>query len=51
MEMQGEQYHEMLSLAINKGKLYRLSTVATNKRWQEAAGDLQEHALFSPKGF
>lgn len=52
MEMQGEQYHEMLSLAINKGKLYRLSTVATNKRWPKRQ-ELYKNIMlsFSPKGF
>ena len=52
MEMQGEQYHEMLSLAINKGKLYRLSTVATNKRWPKRQEIYKNIMLsFSPKGF
>ena len=52
MEMQGEQYHEMLSLAINKGKLYRLSTVAKNTRWNKRQ-ELYKNIMlsFSPKGF
>lgn len=33
VELKGEMYHELLTLSINRGKLYRLSAVATNKRW------------------
>jgi len=33
LELKGDTYHELLALSINRGKLYRVSTVATNKRW------------------
>jgi len=32
-ELKGEKYHELLALSINRGKLFRVSAVATNKRW------------------
>merc|ERR1719213_925789 len=33
LELEGPQYHEYLLLGINRGKLFRVTTVATNKRW------------------
>ena len=51
MEMQGEQYHEMLSLAINRGKLYRLSTVAKNTRWNKRQELYKNIMSLPPKGF
>ena len=32
-ELQGDLYHELLSLTINRGKLFRLNTVTSNKKW------------------
>ena len=41
-----------LLLTINRGKLYRLSCVATNKRWPKRAELYKNVALpFVPKGF
>merc|ERR1719152_95699 len=34
-ELQGEQYHELLALTINRGKLFRLTTVTSNKKWSK----------------
>jgi hypothetical protein len=51
-ELKGEQYHEYLLLTINRGKLYRLSTVAANKRWPKRAEMYKNIVLsFVPKGF
>merc|ERR1719409_1460214 len=33
VELESEQFHEYQTLSINKGKLYRLSTVTSVKRW------------------
>merc|ERR1719440_2318782 len=33
LELKGEVYHELLALSINRGKLFRVSAVASNKRW------------------
>lgn len=35
--VEGEQYHELLALCINKGKLFRVSTVTSNKKWSKRA--------------
>merc|ERR1719152_314023 len=32
-ELKGELYHELLALCINRGKLYRVTTVTSNKKW------------------
>jgi hypothetical protein len=51
-ELKGEQYHEYLLLTINRGKLYRLTTIATNKRWPKRAEMYKNIVLsFVPKGF
>jgi len=52
LDLKGEMYRELLVLSINKGKLFRLSTVATNKRWNKR-GELYKNivASFVPKGF
>lgn len=34
-ELKGDTYHELLALSINRGKLYRVSAVSTNKRWSK----------------
>jgi len=52
VELEGEQYHEYQTLSINKGKLYRLSTVTSNKRWPKRKELYKNIALsFVPKGF
>ena len=45
LELKGEIYHEFLGLTINKGKLYRVSCVAKNKRW--SAPPPERHPLYS----
>lgn len=51
-ELKGEIYHEFLLLSINRGKLYRLTTVSTNKRWPKRAEIYKNIVLsFVPKGF
>lgn len=51
-EFKGEKYHEYLLLTINRGKLYRLTTVASNKRWPKRAEMYKNIVLsFVPKGF
>ena len=42
----------MLGLTVAKGKLYRLSAVASNKRWSKRE-ELYRNILysFSPKGY
>ena len=51
-ELKGEQYHELLSLCINRGKLYRVSTVTSNKKWDKRK-DLYKNIILSfvPRGF
>jgi len=51
-ELEGEKYHELLSLTINRGKLYRVSAVTSNKKWGKRA-DLYKNivASFVPRGF
>ncbi len=51
-ELKGELYHELLALCINRGKLYRVTTVTSNKKWakrQELYRNIV--ASFVPKGF
>jgi len=45
-------YHEYLALTINRGKLFRLSTVTSNKRWSKRQ-ELYKNVVLSfvPKGF
>ena len=51
-DLKGETYRELLLLTVNRGKLYRLSCVATNKRWPKRAELYKNVALsFVPKGF
>lgn len=52
LELKGELYHELLLLTINRGKLFRVSTVASNKRWSKR-GELYRNIInsFVPKGF
>lgn len=52
MELEGEMYHEYLALTINRGKLFRLSTVTSNKRWSKRQ-ELYKNVVLSfvPKGF
>lgn len=51
-ELQGDLYHELLSLTINRGKLFRLNSVTSNKKWAKRE-DLYKniHLSFVPKGF
>lgn len=51
-ELQGPEFHEYLLLSINRGKLYRLNTVASNKRWNKRS-ELYKNVVLSfvPKGF
>jgi len=51
-ELEGELYHEYLALTINRGKLYRVTTVTSNKKWgrrQELYKNVV--ASFIPKGY
>lgn len=51
-ELKGEMYHEFLVLTINRGKLFRLSTVTSNKKWQKRESLYKNVAnSFVPKGF
>jgi len=51
-ELKGEQFHEFLVLTINRGKLFRLSTVTSNKKWQKREALYKNVAAsFVPKGF
>lgn len=51
-ELKGEIYHELLALSINRGKLYRVTTVTSNKKWSRRQ-ELYKNiiASFVPKGF
>lgn len=51
-ELQGELYHELLALCINRGKLYRVACVTGNKKWgkrKELYANIV--ASFVPKGY
>jgi len=51
-EVQGDAFHEYILLSINRGKLFRLTTTTTNKRWPKRAEMYKNVALsFVPKGF
>ena len=48
-------YHELLALCINKGKLFRVTTVTSNKKWNKRAlpgcqviEPREEHVCISP---
>ena len=51
-ELKGETYHELLALCINRGKLYRVSTVTSNKKWNKRA-ELYKNVVLSfvPRGY
>jgi len=51
-ELKGEIYHELLALTINRGKLYRVTTVTSNKKWSRRQ-ELYKNiiASFVPKGY
>ena len=50
--VEGEQYHELLGLCINKGKLFRVTAVTSNKKWPKRK-ELYRNVLasFVPKGY
>jgi len=52
IELEGDTYHELLALCINRNKLYRVSTVASNKRWPKRA-ELYRNVIasFVPRGY
>merc|ERR1711908_52686 len=52
LELKGELYHELLALSITRGKLYRVTTVTSNKKWSRRQ-ELYKNivASFVPKGF
>ena len=52
VELKGEKYHELLALCINRGKLYRVSCVTGNKKWDKRK-DLYKNIVLSfvPQGF
>jgi len=52
LELQGDAFHEYVALSINRGKLYRLTATANNKRWPKRV-ELYKNVMLSfvPKGF
>lgn len=52
LELKGEIYHELLALCINRGKLYRVSAVTSNKKWDKRK-ELYKNVILSfvPKGY
>ena len=52
LELKGEVYHELLALCINRGKLYRVSAVTSNKKWDKRK-ELYKNVVLSfvPKGY
>lgn len=52
LELEGSEYHELLALTINRGKLYRINAVSSNKRWSKRA-ELYKNAVasFVPRGY
>jgi len=51
-EIKGEKYHELLLLSINRGKLFRLVAVTSNKKWDKREKLYRNIvASFVPKGF
>ena len=52
IELKGPVYHELLLLSINKGKLFRLSCISKNTRWDKRKELYKNVALsFVPQGF
>ena len=51
-ELESEQYHEYVGLCIAKGRLYRINTVTSNKKWPKRK-ELYKNVLLSfvPKGY
>ena len=51
-ELRGPMYHELLLLTINRGKLFRLSAVTSNKKWAQREKLYQNVAnSFVPRGY
>jgi len=51
-ELKGEAYHELLGLCINRGKLYRVTAVTSNKKWSKRESLYKNIiASFVPKGY
>ena len=52
LELKGELYHELLALCINRGKLYRVSAVTSNKKWDKRK-ELYKNIMLSfvPQGY
>jgi len=52
LELKGEKFHELLVLTINRGKLFRLNTVTSEKKWSKRK-DLYQNvaASFVPQGY
>jgi photosystem II oxygen-evolving enhancer protein 2 len=52
LELEGDQFHELIGLCISRGKLFRISAVTSNKKWPKRA-ELYSNILasFVPKGF
>ena len=52
LELQGDVDHELLALCINRGKLYRVSAVTSNKKWDRRK-DLYKNIILSfvPQGY
>lgn len=52
LELKGEKFHELLLLTINRGKLFRLNTVTSEKKWAKRK-DLYQNiaASFVPQGY
>ena len=47
-----ERYHELLALCINRGKLFRVNAVTSNKKWDKRK-DLYKNVVLSfvPRGY
>jgi photosystem II oxygen-evolving enhancer protein 2 len=52
LELAGEMFHERQSLCINRGKLYKVTAVTSNKKWDRRK-ELYKNVMLSfvPKGF
>ena len=51
-ELQGPEYHELLALSINRGKLFRVSTVTSNRKWDKREKLYRNIvASFVPQGY
>ena len=52
LELKGELYHELLALTINRGKLFRVSTVTSNRKWDKREKLYRNIvASFVPQGY